>query len=495
MAGPGAALARSAGRVNGVLTAVRSMVAHAVAAGQADGRLVPLLYEVADDRDLPAAARDADGRMAWRLRARHRLHEPEAPVDRASDEQVVALLAACRSARDRLIVLLMARAGLRRGELCGLRRSDVHLVADSRPLGCGVARAHLHVIRREGNPNGAWAKSRRPKTSPGATAAGVAAEIVRLRKELAPDNGADAIIAALGPVAARDGWAERAWRVPHRSTVNKILKRAGLVKDEPRKRPRSSFRRFAYARPRDCYQVDATEVKLADGTAAMVFEVLDDCTRLLAACRAAAAETAAGAVAAIRTAAAACGAPGIVLCDNGPTFTGGPRARGAGASAFSRAVAALGARLIHSSPYHRPAARSNAPPDPQALARHPARPRHPGTAAGPAGRLPPLLQHPPLPLRGQDHPAARLGHRPRPGRPGRLPCQDDATVHALTVRPNGTISLCGLDIYISTSRAGTKITAIRDHDRVTAYTPADDPLGHIRLDHDKHYQSTITPAA
>jgi integrase len=166
IAGPGAAPARSARRINGVLTAVRSMVVHAVAAGQAGGDLLPLLYEVADDRDLPAAARDADGRMAWRLRARHRLHEPERPVDRASDEQIVALLKACRSARDRLIVLLMARAGLRRGELCGLRRSDVHLLADSRPLGCGVARAHLHVVRREGNPNGAWAKSRRQRAVP-----------------------------------------------------------------------------------------------------------------------------------------------------------------------------------------------------------------------------------------------------------------------------------------------------------------------------------------
>ncbi len=112
--------------------------------------LVPLLYEVAGDRDLPEAARDADGRMAWRLWARHRLHEPETPVDRASDEQIVALLRACRLARDRLIVLLMARAGLRRGEVCGLRCSDVHLVTDSRALGCEVARAHLHVVRREG---------------------------------------------------------------------------------------------------------------------------------------------------------------------------------------------------------------------------------------------------------------------------------------------------------------------------------------------------------
>ena len=75
-------------------------------------------------------------------------------------------MGACRSARDRLIVLLMARAGLRRGELCGLRRSDVHLLNDSRPLGCEIARAHVHVVRREDNPNGVWAKSRRQRAVP-----------------------------------------------------------------------------------------------------------------------------------------------------------------------------------------------------------------------------------------------------------------------------------------------------------------------------------------
>jgi len=162
--GPGATPARGARRVNGVLTAVRSMVVHAVAAGQADGRLVGLLYEVADDRDLPEAAREAG--MSWRMRARHRVHEPERPVGRAGDGDIVAVLGACRSARDRLIVLLMARAGLRRGELCGLRRADVHLLVDSRPLGCPVARAHLHVVRRDASPNGAWAKSRRERVVP-----------------------------------------------------------------------------------------------------------------------------------------------------------------------------------------------------------------------------------------------------------------------------------------------------------------------------------------
>ena len=166
LAGPGAAPPRSPARINGVLAAVRGMVVHAVAAGVAPAGLVGVLYEVADDRDLPDVARGEDGRMAWRMRARHRLREPETPVDRASDAEIVGLLRACRSARDRLLVLVMARAGLRRGELCGLRRGDVHLLADSRALGCEVARAHLHVVRRDDNPNRAWAKSRRQRVVP-----------------------------------------------------------------------------------------------------------------------------------------------------------------------------------------------------------------------------------------------------------------------------------------------------------------------------------------
>jgi integrase/recombinase XerD len=165
LVGPGCEPVRGARRVNAVLAGVRGFVVHAVTAGQAPGRLLPLLYELADDRDLPVEARGEAGGMGWRMRARHRLHEPQTPVDRASDAEIVALLRACRSARDRLIVLVMARAGLRRGETVGLRRSDVHLLLDSRALGCGVERAHLHVVRRD-NTNGAWAKSRRERAVP-----------------------------------------------------------------------------------------------------------------------------------------------------------------------------------------------------------------------------------------------------------------------------------------------------------------------------------------
>ena len=76
-----------------MLTAVRAMVVHAASTRQADGHLVAMLYEIADDRDLPGAARGDEAGMSWRMRARHRVPEPERPVDRAGDEDIVALLA------------------------------------------------------------------------------------------------------------------------------------------------------------------------------------------------------------------------------------------------------------------------------------------------------------------------------------------------------------------------------------------------------------------
>jgi putative transposase len=322
-------------------------------------------------------------------------------------------------------------------------------------------------------------------------------QVVRLRKELSPDNGADSVLAALREIADAQDWAGRGLVVPHRSTVNKILKRAGLVEPAPAKRPKSSFRRFAYARPRDCYQIDATMVRLASGQAVAVFDVLDDCTRLLAACTAADAETATAAVAALRAAARTCGAPGIVLSDNGTAFTGGPRAAGAAASQFSRAVTALGARLIHYSPYH-PQTCGKVERHHQTLKKWLAlRP-----AAATTGDLQVLLDDYRNWYSTRHHTA--LGAPPRQawdtaathGGPGHLPRQDDATIHQLTVAANGTIHLGGGHlISIGRGRAGTTVTAIRDHHHVTVYTPGGHPLGHLHINHAKRYQGTLKPAA
>ena len=76
LGGPGTAPVRGPGRVNNVLTAVREMVVHAVADGAAPGSLLPVLFDVADDRELPAAACGDEARTGWRMRARHRLAEP-----------------------------------------------------------------------------------------------------------------------------------------------------------------------------------------------------------------------------------------------------------------------------------------------------------------------------------------------------------------------------------------------------------------------------------
>jgi putative transposase len=82
------------------------------------------------------------------------------------------------------------------------------------------------------------------------------------------------------------------------------------------------------------------------------------------------------------------------------------------------------------------------------------------------------------------------------GGPGHLPRQDDATVHQLTVAANGSITLgARTTIYLGPPWAGTKVTAIRDGSHVTVYAPGGDPLGHLRIDHNKRYQGPLTPAA
>jgi putative transposase len=361
----------------------------------------------------------------------------------------------------------------------------------------GVDRRTFYRHKARIAAEGEWRpRSRRPRSSPGQTPAEVAGEIVRLRAELAPDNGADAIVAALGRIAAERDWAAAGLAVPHRSTVNKILKRAGLVTAQPRKRPRSSWRRFAWARPRDCYQIDATEVKLATGQPVVVFDVLDDCTRLLAACYAAPAETAVAAVAAITAAIRACGAPAIVLCDNGTAFSAG--GHGSGRGKFARAVTGAGARLIHSSPYH-PQTCGKVERHHQTLKKWLATQPAPATLA----ELQDLLDAYRDYYNTRRHHTAVTGtpqhawdNAPAHGGPGHLPRQHDATVHHLTVKANGTITVGERHaISVGLQHAGQRLTAIRDGDRITVYTPDGQPLGHLHIDYTKHYQGRLHPAA
>lgn len=163
--GPGSRPVRGDTRINKVLTAVRMFLVHAVAHKAAPAEVLEQLYELGDVHDLPLAARGESGSMRQRLRAHHHLQEPETGIDRASDEEVVAMFLACRSARDRLTLLLLSRVGLRPGQAAGLHRSDPHLLVDSRSLGCAEEGAHVHVVRRQ-NENHAWSKSRKSWVMP-----------------------------------------------------------------------------------------------------------------------------------------------------------------------------------------------------------------------------------------------------------------------------------------------------------------------------------------
>src|SRR5919112_4255007 len=85
---------------------------------------------------------------------------------------------------------------------------------------------------------GAWSeRSRRPHRSPTATADWLVERIVALRTELAPDNGADNIHAALLEAAGQPVWPAGA-AVPARATINRVLGREDLLDRNPRKRPK-----------------------------------------------------------------------------------------------------------------------------------------------------------------------------------------------------------------------------------------------------------------
>jgi len=159
-AGRGQGRPRGAGRITHVLSVVREFYKHAVATRAVDSKVLAYLYEVADDRYLPAELRPEGAGLVYHARPRHTVRQPRrARVNRATEAEWEAMLQQCRSWRDRFLLVLLWSTGLRIGEALGLRRSDLHLSDGSSDLGCLVAGPHVHVVHRD-NVNRAAAKSR-----------------------------------------------------------------------------------------------------------------------------------------------------------------------------------------------------------------------------------------------------------------------------------------------------------------------------------------------
>ena len=163
--GRGHGRSRSNDRVSDIMSSVRSFYRHQVRLGAVPGAVSQLLYDVVEPtggsmpwlEDLPAMVT----RPLHRL-PRSGFSEPQA----ASLDEYVAMMRVAGSVRDRLLITVLALTGLRIGQVLGLHRSDMHLMPNSRAVGCSFPGPHVHVVRREGNENLALSKRRRELVVP-----------------------------------------------------------------------------------------------------------------------------------------------------------------------------------------------------------------------------------------------------------------------------------------------------------------------------------------
>lgn len=235
------------------------------------------------------------------------------------------------------VKLAVALARFSQGE-----RLDVR--ATCRELGISRPTFYKYAARfAETGLDGLFERSRRPRSSPTQTPAAVEDRICWWRKTLGDDgwdNGAQSIAYRM----ARAGEDP-----PSVRTIHRVLVRRGLVEPAPDKRPRSSYQSFSFARTNDCWQTDATECRLADGTVATVFHLLDDASRKALRSVAAVAENGFAAWACVSAALTEFGIPAMFLSDNGAAFSA--KLRG-GETELERKLRALGVRVVTSSPYH-----------------------------------------------------------------------------------------------------------------------------------------------
>jgi transposase InsO family protein len=211
-------------------------------------------------------------------------------------------------------------------------------------LGISRQSYYKYLARFDGEGlEGLQPRSRRPLSSPNVTPPPMVELIVKARADLVAegwDNGALSIFYRL----LRDGEQPPAWR-----TIHRVLVRQGLVVPQPKKRPRSSRRRFEFPAPDDCWQIDAFGYLLAAGESVVVFEVKDDCSRAQIANLGWTSEDAQGAWECLARGIDDFGRPRLLLSDNSLAFTG--KAHNS-IVLVEKNLMALGVKPITSRPHH-----------------------------------------------------------------------------------------------------------------------------------------------
>jgi transposase InsO family protein len=187
-------------------------------------------------------------------------------------------------------------------------------------------------------------RSRRPHRSPLRMSAVFEDAIVEIHKRLS-EQGLDAGAASVHWHLCRDATVAP----PSVASVFRALRRRGFTKVEPKKRPRSSFVRFEAPAPNVCWQIDATEWRLAGGEVVSIINIIDDHSRVSIESLAVAHATTEAAWEAFCNGAARYGLPLGCLSDNGMAFSGKLRRCEV---YFEAQLRAAGVKAITSRPYH-----------------------------------------------------------------------------------------------------------------------------------------------
>ena len=203
----------------------------------------------------------------------------------------------------------------------------------------------LPARRREGDA-ALEPRSRRPKTSPAAIPVATVELIVELRRRLAAaglDAGSDTI-----------GWhLEQHHHIRvSRATIDRTLRRQGLVVAAKHKRPRSSSIRFEAEQPNEMWQSDFTHYRLITGVDAEILTWLDDHSRHALAVTAHLRVTGTSVLDTFRDAVSRHGAPASTLTDNGMVFTTRLSGGKGGRNAFEAELRRLGIVQMNSRPNH-----------------------------------------------------------------------------------------------------------------------------------------------
>lgn len=185
-------------------------------------------------------------------------------------------------------------------------------------------------------------RTRRPKSSPSTLGDEVKEQAIKVRAAL-ESSGLDC-----GPVSVHEKMhAMGLGQVPSTASLARIFREAGVARREPKKKPRSAWRRFVYPAPNACWQLDGTEYVLARGRRCVIFQLIDDHSRYAVASHVAWGETTEAAIAVFDKAVAAHEVPQRLLSDNGLALN--PSRRGL-TGKFVNHVGALGVQAITGKP-------------------------------------------------------------------------------------------------------------------------------------------------